>query len=154
STARERSSGTSCAAALETRSDAPSRSTCRGATVSSLGSWRPSRRRRFLAERGRERCHSVGLMPTAVSFPARDGFALAGEQCVPAGTPRAAVVVATARGVPRRFYQAFAAFLAEGGLASVVFDYRGVGGSRPPGPLTRFRASLHEWGEEDLSGAI
>jgi predicted alpha/beta hydrolase len=93
-------------------------------------------------------------MPGAVSFPARDGFALAGDRFDPAGTPRAAVVVASAMGVPRRFYQAFASFLAEGGLGSLVFDYRGVGGSRPPGPLKQFRASLHEWGEEDLSGAL
>jgi predicted alpha/beta hydrolase len=95
-------------------------------------------------------------MAAAVSFPARDGFPLAGDRFDPAGTPtpRAAVVVASAMGVARRFYQAFASFLSEGGLGSLVFDYRGVSGSCPPGPLSGFRAALHEWGEEDLAGAI
>jgi predicted alpha/beta hydrolase len=89
-----------------------------------------------------------------IAFRARDGFALAGDRFDPAATARAAVVVASAMGVPRRFYQAFASFLAENGIASLTFDYRGIGGSRPPGALSRVRAALHEWGEEDLSGAI
>src|SRR5262245_43139340 len=89
-----------------------------------------------------------------VSFPARDGFALAGERFDPAATPRAAVVVASALGVSRRFYPGFASFLAEDGMGGLTFDYRGIGGSRPAGPLGRFRAARHEWGEEDLPGAI
>ena len=62
--------------------------------------------------------------------------------------------MAGAMGVRRRFYAAFATFLAENGVSTLTFDYRGVGGSRPPGRLSRFRAELHEWGEEDLAGAI
>jgi predicted alpha/beta hydrolase len=79
---------------------------------------------------------------------------LSGDRFDPAGPPRAVAVVAGAMGVRRRFYNAFAAFLAENGIASLTFDYRGVGDSRPGGPLSRFRAELHEWGEEDLPGAI
>jgi predicted alpha/beta hydrolase len=90
----------------------------------------------------------------AVTFPARDGYVLGGTLFEAASPPRAAVVVAGAMGVPRGFYDAFAAFLTENGLASLTFDYRGVGGSRPPGRLSAFRAALHEWGEEDLAGAL
>ena len=57
-------------------------------------------------------------------------------------------------GVRRGFYQAFAAFLAESGVATLIFDYRGVGGSRPQQGLSRFRAELHEWGEQDLAAAL
>lgn len=57
-------------------------------------------------------------------------------------------------GVHRRFYGPFAKFLGQNGVASLTFDYRGVGGSRPAGPRSGFRAALHEWGEEDLAGAI
>lgn len=94
------------------------------------------------------------MTPQATTFPARDGFALAGDRFESARPPRAVAVVAGAMGVRRRFYQPFATFLGENGLATLTFDYRGVGGSRPPGRLSRFRAALHEWGEEDLAGAI
>ena len=90
----------------------------------------------------------------SVSFPARDGFGLSGDWFEPEGPRRAVAVVAGAMGVRRRFYQAFAAFLAGNGLSALTFDYRGLGGSRPPGPLSRFRAELHQWGEEDLAGAL
>jgi predicted alpha/beta hydrolase len=91
-------------------------------------------------------------VPEDVRFPARDGFPLAGT-LFPADRPRGAVVVASAMGVRRRLYAAFAAHLAEGGLTTLTFDYRGIGDSRA-GPLRGFEAHLHEWGERDLAGAL
>jgi len=43
---------------------------------------------------------------------------------------RGAVLIASAMGVPRGFYGAFAGYLAEGGLTVLRFDYRGVGASQ------------------------
>jgi predicted alpha/beta hydrolase len=91
---------------------------------------------------------------STLSFAARDGFVLSGDRFEPSSGARGVAVVAGAMGVRRRFYEAFAAYLAENGLASLTFDYRGVGDSRPSGPLSGFRAELHQWGEEDLAGAV
>ena len=90
-----------------------------------------------------------------LSIPALDGFRLAGSLAIP--PPEQAllgtVVIASAAGVPRRYYKPFASYLARAGLRTLTFDYRGVGGSRPTS-LRGFRAALHEWGERDLAGAI
>jgi predicted alpha/beta hydrolase len=87
-----------------------------------------------------------------VRFPARDGRPLAGT-LFPAREPAGSVVVASAMGVRRRLYAAFAEHLAQGGLTTLTFDYRGIGGSRD-GPLRRCDAELHDWGERDLAGAF
>ncbi|HEY6098815.1 MAG TPA: alpha/beta fold hydrolase [Anaeromyxobacter sp.] len=93
-------------------------------------------------------------MPEALVIPARDGFPLAADLFLPEGTaPRAAVLVAPAMGVPRGYYAAFAAHLARSGMAAITVDYRGIGGSRD-GALRGFRATLHEWAEADLAGAL
>jgi predicted alpha/beta hydrolase len=91
-------------------------------------------------------------MPESIRIRARDGQALAGDLFLPAGVPRAAVVIAPAMGVPRGYYGPFAACLARQGMAALTLDYRGVGGSRH-GPLRTCRATLRDWGEHDLGGA-
>ena len=91
-------------------------------------------------------------MPEPVRINARDGFELAGDLVLPAGLPRAAVLVAPAMGVPRRYYAPFAAFLARQGMAALTLDYRGIGDSRR-GSLRRVPATLQDWGEHDLAGA-
>jgi predicted alpha/beta hydrolase len=89
----------------------------------------------------------------SLTIPARDGFALAADLHQPEGAPAGAVLLAPAMGVTRRHYAPFAAFLARHGFAVLAVDVRGIGGSRPPS-LRGFPASLHGWGEDDLSGAI
>ena len=92
-------------------------------------------------------------MPEPLRILARDGFPLAADLFLPAGSPRAAALVAPAMGVPRGFYAAFAEHLAREGIAAMTLDYRGIGGSRA-GTLRGFRASLHDWAEQDLAGAL
>ena len=88
-----------------------------------------------------------------LSVRARDGYPLAADLFLPAGPPAAAALVAPAMGVSRRYYAAYAAYLARRGLAALTVDLRGIGGSRR-GPLRGFEASLHGWGELDLAGAL
>lgn len=73
----------------------------------------------------------------------------------PAGgiDPARVVVVASATGVPRAYYDAFARYLAGRGHTVLTFDYRGVGGSRPQ-RLRGFRARMEDWGRRDLAAAI
>jgi predicted alpha/beta hydrolase len=91
-------------------------------------------------------------MAESISIPARDGYALEGDLFLPAGAPRAAVLVAPAMGVRRGYYAKFAAFLAREGMAALTLDYRGIGGSRRGG-LRRLPATLRDWAEHDLAGA-
>jgi predicted alpha/beta hydrolase len=61
------------------------------------------------------------------------------------------VVVASATGVLRSYYAAFAAYLSSQGFAVVTFDYRGMGESHTAGPAM---PSMHEWGERDLAAVV
>ncbi|HWE24431.1 MAG TPA: alpha/beta fold hydrolase [Myxococcales bacterium] len=88
-----------------------------------------------------------------VIFPALDHVPLAGTLTEARGPLRGAVLIASAMGVPRGFYGAFADYLAEAGLTVLRFDYRGIGGSLR-GPIAQSDATMHAWGEQDLAGAL
>jgi predicted alpha/beta hydrolase len=90
---------------------------------------------------------------TPVEFPARDGYRLAGTLFLPEGTPRAAVAIHAATGVPQQYYARFAAYLATHGLSVLTFDYRGIGASRRGG-LRGFPARMRDWADLDGGGAL
>lgn len=91
--------------------------------------------------------------PANLTILARDGFELACTVRRPASPPSLVVLFAGAMGVKRGFYDRYAAFLEERGAAAVTFDYRGIGDSRPLS-LRGFPATLRDWGEKDIPGAI
>jgi predicted alpha/beta hydrolase len=81
-----------------------------------------------------------------------DGFEIPATVFTPQ-RPRAVLVIAPAMGVPRQFYRAFAAAMAERGIAAVTFDYRGIGDARQG--LTDPRAArFQDWGRLDLHAAL
>lgn len=85
---------------------------------------------------------------------ATDGFPLAATVFGESRSKRR-LIVAPATGVPQRFYRHFAAFMTESGWPALTFDYRGIGGSRPAGGgLRGFEASMLDWAEKDLAGAV
>jgi predicted alpha/beta hydrolase len=88
-------------------------------------------------------------------LPATDGFELAASLYQPADIePNGPVVLITsATGVKRRYYDKYARFLAENGFTTVTFEYRGIGESRPR-TLRGFEASLQDWAVKDIAGAI
>ncbi len=90
---------------------------------------------------------------TNLQIPARDGFQLAATRYVAAANPAEIVIVNSATGVKRAFYDRYARFLAEQGFEVITFDYRGIGDSRPV-TLNKFRAFMHDWGELDIAGVI
>jgi predicted alpha/beta hydrolase len=63
------------------------------------------------------------------------------------------VVVNAATAVPRQFYRHIAASLAEAGYNALTWDYRGIGGSRPPS-LRGFEARARDWVLLDMAGVI
>jgi predicted alpha/beta hydrolase len=88
-----------------------------------------------------------------VSIPARDGFALAGSLFRNGGSSGQTVIVNSATAAPHRFYRHFAAALAEAGYTAVTYDYRGIGGSRPPS-LRGFAARMRDWAFLDMAGVV
>ena len=56
-------------------------------------------------------------------------------------------------GIDSRYYSRFAGYLAEAGIPTLVYDYRGIGRSRPAS-LRGFKASVEEWGSQDCAAAL
>lgn len=92
---------------------------------------------------------------TLLDFVAQDETRLAGTLYEPGPeTPPlpVSIIISSATGVRRRFYDAYARYLAEHGLRVVTFDYRGVGDSCPAN-LRGYCASAHQW-SEDVAAVI
>jgi len=84
------------------------------------------------------------IEPEGFLVPAADGFQLRCTRFAPPEAARAVprvVIISPATAVPQRFYFSFAQYLAQRGIAAVVWDYRGIGASRPTS-LVGFEASL------------
>lgn len=86
-----------------------------------------------------------------VTLTAADGYALTGT-LYDAGS-RDWLLIASAMGVKRRYYDAFARFIADRGMNVLTFDYRGIGDSRPRS-LRGFEGSMLDWGKLDVAAAI
>lgn len=67
--------------------------------------------------------------------------------------PYRAVLITCAMGVPQRFYEAFATWLAAQGVAVMTFDWRGTGASAPAS-LRGFEASIADWASKDLPAVV
>ena len=95
-------------------------------------------------------------LPTQVgSIPARDGYPLAAEivRATDSEGNSRIVVMNAAMGVPRQFYRKFALALAEKGMTTVLWDYRGIGGSKPA-TLRGFAATVVDWVLNDMAAVV
>jgi predicted alpha/beta hydrolase len=92
---------------------------------------------------------------TQLRLHAYDGYELAAWlYAVPAAVnPRRVAVFHSGAGIPAARYRRFASFLAESGIPTLTYDYRGIGGSRPES-LRGFRAGTEDWAEYDCGAAI
>lgn len=97
-----------------------------------------------------------------ITFPAVDGFSLAGTLFLPRARKNNAVLINSAAGAPRQLYRGFATYLASRGCAVLTYDYRGIGDSRlssltgynRPRSLVGFDASLSGWAARDVTAAV
>jgi predicted alpha/beta hydrolase len=91
-------------------------------------------------------------MKRDLEIGALDGLLLRATLFEPDGQPSAAIIMSGATAVPRRYYAAFAAYLAGCGTAVVTYDYRGSG--EQPSQLRHSPARMRDWGELDAPGVI
>lgn len=89
-----------------------------------------------------------------IQIPTEDGFILRGDIYFASVTPlNKLIILNSAVGVSRQFYEPFAKFIAEQGYAVITYDYRGMGESKPY-PHRSFRDACLLWGKHDLDGVI
>jgi predicted alpha/beta hydrolase len=89
-----------------------------------------------------------------IRIPARDGYLLSATLLEPENRePHGLVIVNSATGVPRQFYRRYAEYLRQEGFAVLLFDYRGIGDSRPA-DLRSFPAKMSDWGIYDIPGVL
>jgi predicted alpha/beta hydrolase len=98
------------------------------------------------------------LQPLPITLLANDGYPLGGfvwrHHAPPThGTPRPVVIVNAATSVRCRYYFRFAAWLHRHGCDVIVYDYRGIGESRPAN-LAALDATWLDWGERDFEAAL
>ena len=55
--------------------------------------------------------------------------------------------------MPRGFYRRFASYIRQHGWHAVTYDYRGIGGSKPP-TLRGFPPTLSDWAFLDMTAAV
>ena len=110
---------------------------------------------------------TIALAPEAVAFIAADGYPIRGfvwrhgerhadncgveRKCDASARP--VVIVNAATSVRCRYYFRFAAFLCKQGWDVMVYDYRGIGESRPA-TLRGFHASWLDWGQLDFEAVL
>ena len=87
-----------------------------------------------------------------VDLVADDGVRLAATHYASAGAGPV-TVIASATGVPQRYYARLATFLAAQGRPVVTFDGRGIARSAPPS-LVGFKARFRDWGILDFPAVI
>lgn len=98
---------------------------------------------------------AAGPPPESHTIPALDGLPLGALLFrPPAGqVPHAAVQLNAATGATRRYYEAFARYLAGAGFAVCVWDYRGGAHSRPV-PLARAPYRFADYGTLDMPAVL
>lgn len=98
---------------------------------------------------------AVSAGPQSTVLVADDGRHLAATWTEPpSGVAHAVALVSSAAGVPRGYYRGFAQWLAGRGYAVLTYDYRGIAGSRQPGPMRHERATMCDWALLDMSAAL
>lgn len=90
-----------------------------------------------------------------VRLHAQDGYELRGSlhEGGDAEPRRRVALLHCGAGISASRYQRFARYLAGAGIATLTYDYRGIGQSRPSS-MRGFRASIEDWAEYDCAGAI
>jgi predicted alpha/beta hydrolase len=88
-----------------------------------------------------------------IELTARDGYRLAAALFEPS-SPRAALLINSATGVPKELYTKFARYLAGHGYAVLIHDYRGIGGSRRGSLRALADVRMVDWVQLDIAAAL
>lgn len=93
------------------------------------------------------------MSETKIQIASRDGLLLDSILLEAPASIRGVVQVAGGTGIKKEFYLNFARYLQDQGYHVLLFDYRGIGGSKPQS-LRGFEAKNHEWGQKDMAAVL
>ena len=93
------------------------------------------------------------MKESEIKIECADRFLLAGKIYEPE-VYKAAVLIAPATGIKKRFYNSFATFLAQNGYGVLCFENRGIGSSKKGKSINNGEPSLITWGKLDLTAAF
>jgi len=98
---------------------------------------------------------SVSPLPANFIISATDGYPLSARLWSRQNTecPNQIALISAGAGISMSYYDKFARFLAGNDIPTLLYDYRGIGGSRPK-TLRGFVASVEDWGSKDCAGAL
>jgi predicted alpha/beta hydrolase len=98
---------------------------------------------------------NASVAPNDFVLRATDNYPLAARLWADPALPSvsAVAVINAGAGIGLGYYNRFACFLAESGIPTLIYDYRGIGQSRPR-VLRRFHASVEDWGSKDCAAAL
>ncbi|WP_271783831.1 alpha/beta fold hydrolase [Aquimarina algiphila] len=83
----------------------------------------------------------------------KDGYKLAAILREPNEKRKGVIQIHGGIGLPQELYSNFAIYLTQNGYATVTFDYRGIGKSKPTN-LKGFDADIIDWAELDMTGVF
>lgn len=86
------------------------------------------------------------------TIEALDGYPLSALSVSPL-RPKASVLISSGTGFPKEFYKRIAEAGAKRGFVCLLYDYRGIAGSKPES-LRGFKAATTMWGRRDMPAAI
>ena len=89
-----------------------------------------------------------------VQVVAADAIRLHAIWHLPSITPKRVVIINSAIGASQTLYQHFAAWLAARGVATLTYDYRGIGRSATPDLLRNASMSFADWGCLDYAAML
>lgn len=82
-----------------------------------------------------------------------DNYQIAASVFIPKTAPTATVIINSATGVLRQYYNGFARFLCGQGLRVISYDYRGIGGSRTKNTTDKALTMIN-WGRKDYAAVV
>ncbi len=89
----------------------------------------------------------------SIEITCRDNIKLSAIRHLPENASRGVVIICSALGVPKRFYNDFSTFLSGHGYTVVSFDYRGIGASTDNG-LRGGNILMQDWGQLDMDAVM
>ena len=89
-----------------------------------------------------------------ILVPAADGYPLGARLWQrPDTKPICVAMINAGAGIAQGYYERFASYLADSGVPTITYDYRGIGRSRPAA-LKGFAASVEDWGRLDCAAML
>jgi predicted alpha/beta hydrolase len=89
----------------------------------------------------------------SIEITCKDNIKLSAVRHFPDNSSRGVVIICSALGVPKRFYNDYSAFLAGYGYTVVSFDYRGIGESNN-NSLRGRNILMQDWGQLDMDAVM